>query len=99
MANDVVFLIDIGLDQCDFRNAPIAHNQIENRHAAAAGADLHDVSHARSFGVRWIDTAFFCFLLSFQFLLPQRKEKKKNKSGVEPPHSKVTSLPAAAIHP
>src|SRR6185436_7853347 len=45
MATDVVFLIDVGLDQCDFRNAPLARDQLENRHTAAAGADLHDVSH------------------------------------------------------
>jgi L-threonylcarbamoyladenylate synthase len=34
--------------------------------------------------VRWLDTAFFCFCLSFLFL--RRLEKKE--SGVEPPHSK-----------
>ena len=53
MSNDVVFLINIGLDQCDFRNAPIARNQIEHRHAAAAGANLHNFCHAFARNHEW----------------------------------------------
>src|ERR1043165_3952417 len=38
------------------------------------------------FGVRWLDTAFFLFFLSFS--LSVCRAERKDQSGVNPPHSK-----------
>ena len=45
MALDVVFLVDVGLDDGHMGNARITAEQVQDGHAAAADADLEQMGH------------------------------------------------------
>ena len=47
MAFDVVRLIDVRLDERDVSDARVSTKHVENRHPAAAGADLKQMDHRK----------------------------------------------------